>query len=89
MNKNSSNNKNYCPICGKEMNETYLGRQYCKDCDVKLNEHLRNNQKSFTLKLEDKNLLGNIITAIANDFIIDEIVVINDLTFKIIYKEKH
>lgn len=21
-----------CPICGKSMNETYLGRDYCDDC---------------------------------------------------------
>ena len=21
-----------CPICGKEMDETYLGRHYCYDC---------------------------------------------------------
>lgn len=24
--------KNYCPVCGKEMDETYMGRDYCYDC---------------------------------------------------------
>ena len=27
-----------CPICGKEMNETYLGRDYCDDCAALLEE---------------------------------------------------
>lgn len=25
-----------CPVCGKEMNETYLGRDYCEECARKL-----------------------------------------------------
>ena len=25
-----------CPVCGKEMNETYLGRDYCDECARKL-----------------------------------------------------
>ena len=25
-----------CPVCGQEMDETYHGRQYCKNCDDKL-----------------------------------------------------
>lgn len=25
-----------CPVCGKEMDETYLGRQYCKECEERL-----------------------------------------------------
>ena len=30
--------KPICPVCGKEMDETYLGRQYCKECEVKLKD---------------------------------------------------
>ena len=25
-----------CPVCGQEMDETYHGRHYCKNCDDKL-----------------------------------------------------
>lgn len=25
-----------CPVCGKEMDETYMGRDYCADCAAKL-----------------------------------------------------
>ena len=25
-----------CPVCGKEMEETYHGRQYCAECKEKL-----------------------------------------------------
>ena len=24
-----------CPVCGKEMEETYLGRDYCYECEKK------------------------------------------------------
>ena len=29
--------KHICPICGKEMNETYNGNDYCKACEYKYN----------------------------------------------------
>lgn len=36
LNKMDESANSFCPICGKEMDETYHGRQYCKDCENKL-----------------------------------------------------
>lgn len=30
---NFSKNKTVCPICGSEMDETYMGVQYCHNCE--------------------------------------------------------
>lgn len=29
---------NLCPVCGEPMEETYLGRQYCYNCEKKYME---------------------------------------------------
>ena len=28
-----------CPVCGREMNETYLSRDYCEECAQKLKDY--------------------------------------------------
>lgn len=30
------NNNTVCPVCGQEMDETYHGRHYCKNCENNL-----------------------------------------------------
>lgn len=30
-----------CPVCGKEMDETYMGRDYCEDCAAKLRGEIK------------------------------------------------
>lgn len=37
--------KSVCPICGCEMDESYLGRQYCSNCDIKLKGDNQNEEE--------------------------------------------